>query len=179
MTFLQSRNMRIAAVIVAILLGVIGANYTRNMGLQKIESEEDMFSIYVPEEWTVEYADPSPTVDVSGAFAYDDTKENFLFIIVSPTETEDYEADLAAWQKQFEIVDFRYLTSEIKTHNGMEVAMYDASIMNGDVPYYQKGFITYANGNKYMVLAQCKDADKEEMTKVFDKSLKTFKLKSN
>ncbi len=176
MAFMQNKTMRIIAVILALVLGLGGVNYARYSGLQKIESVEDKFSIYVPEDWTVEYADPSPTVDVSGAFAYDSSKENFIFIIVSPTQTTDYQSDLQAWQKQFETINFKFLSSEIKKLKGLEVAMYDASISNGETPYYQKGFLTYANGNKYMVLAQCKAENKEKLSKTFEKCFDSFKL---
>ncbi len=179
MAFMQNKVMRIIALILALALGLGGVNYARYSGLQKIESTEDMFSIHVPKDWTVEYADPSPTIDVSGAFAYDDTKENFIFIIVSPTQSNDYQTDLSAWQKQFEVINFKFLSSEIKKHKGIEVAMYDASITNGSVPYYQKGFLTYANGNKYMVLAQCKEEDKDKMMKIFEKCFNTFELEKN
>ncbi len=176
MAFMQNKAFRIFALVLALVLGFGGVNYARYSGMQKIESTEDKFSMYVPEGWTVEYADPSPTVDVSGAFAYDNTKENFIFIIVSPAQTMDFQSDLQAWQKQFEAINFKFLSSEIKKHKGLEVAMYDASISNGSTPYYQKGFLTYANGNKYMVLAQCKDENKDELVKTFDKCFNSFKL---
>ncbi len=177
MAIVQNKGMRILAIIVAVILGVVGTNYTRFAGLQKIENDEDMYSMYVPKNWIVEYADPSPTIDISGAFAYDDTKENFIFIIVSPTTEEDFENDLAEWQKQFEAVNFTYLSSEIQEVKGMKKAVYEATIMNGETPYYQTGFITYANGNKYMVLAQCKEENKTDMLPIFNKSFSTFKLK--
>ncbi len=176
MAFTRNKTMGVIALIFILILGLMGANYARYSGLQKIESTEDRFSMYVPKGWTVEYADPSPTIDVSGAFAYDNTKENFIFIIVSPTQTMDYQTDLTAWQKQFEVINFKFLSSEIKKHRGLEVAMYDASITNGSIPYYQKGFLTYANGNKYMIFAQCKEEDKETLMKSYDKCLNTFKL---
>ncbi len=177
MFLLKNKYSKFVALALAIMLGLGGVNYGRNYGFQKIESAEDKFTINVPKEWTVEYADPQPTVDVSGAFAFDETQENFIFIIVSPSETSDYETDLANWQKQFSMVDFKFLTSEMKKVNGQEVAMYDASLMNGEVPYYQKGFVTYANGNKYIVLTQCREDMKDSMVKIFDICLKSFEIK--
>lgn len=159
-----------------IISGLLIIGFTKYWGMQKVEVKEDKFSIYVPNEWTVEYADPSPEVDISGAFAYDNSKENFVFIVVSPSKTQDFKEDLAKWQKQFEIVDFQYINSEITKIDGREVATYDAITMNGETSYYQKGFITYENGNKYVVLAQCKDEEKDVMIKIFDKIFDTFKI---
>ncbi len=177
MDFLKSKKGRFLALALAIILGVGGVNYGRNSGFQKMESAEDKFSMNIPKEWTIEYADPQPTVDVSGGFAFDETQENFIFVIVSPTETMDYEKDLADWQKQFAMVDFKFLSSEGKKINGQEVMMYDASVMNGDTPYYQKGFITYANGNKYIVLTQCREDMKDNIGGIFEKCLNSFKIK--
>lgn len=174
---LKDNKFRIIGLIVVVILGVVLFNHMRYSGLQKIQSDEDKFSMYVPEEWTVEYADPTPEIDISGAFAYDDSKENFIFVIVSPTQENNYEDDLNNWQKQFEIVNFKFLKSEISKMNGYEAARYEASVTNGEIPYFQKGFVTYHNGNKYQVLAQCREDAKDEMVEVFDKSLKTFKLK--
>ncbi len=177
MDFLKSNKGKLLALVLAVILGVGGANLGRNYSFQQMESEEDKFSMNVPKEWTVEYADPQPTVDVSGAFAFDSTQENFVFVIVSPSETMDYEKDLADWQKQFTMVDFKFISSETKKINGQEVVMYEASLMNGDIPYYQKGFITYANGNKYIVLTQCREDMKDSIGKIYDKSLNSFKIK--
>ncbi len=177
MFLFKNKYSKFVALALAIILGVGGVNYGRNLEFQKMESAEDRFSMNVPKEWTVEYADPQPAVDVSGAFAFDETQENFVFVIVSPSETSDYEKDLSDWQKQFSMVGFKFLSSEVKKINGQEVAMYDASLMNGDVPYYQKGFITYANGNKYIVLTQCREDMKDSMGKIYDKCLNSFKIK--
>lgn len=178
MVITKNKYTRILAIVLAIVLCYVGVNYTKYVSLQKVESLEDKFQMHVPKDWVVEYADPTPTIDVSGAFAYDTNKDNFIFIIVSPMDGvgSDYEKDLAAWQKQFEIVNFRFLTSEIKTVGDVEMATYEASVINGEVPYFQKGFITYKDGFKYMVLGQCKDENKEQMIKVFEKSFKTFKF---
>lgn len=168
---------KVLIIVVIVIISSLAFNYFANYwGMQKVGVEEDRFSIYIPDDWTVEYANPSPEIDVSGAFAYDDTRENFIFIVVSPTETPDFKEDLKKWQKQFEAVNFKYISSEITTFNGRDVATYEATTMNGDIPYYQKGFITYENGNKYVVLAQCKGDTKDEMLVVFEKMFDSFKI---
>ncbi len=166
----------VLGIVVALVIAVYGGSMVRYMGLQKIQNDEDMYSIYIDKDWHVEYADPAPDVDVSGAFAFDDSRENFIFVVVSPSEEQNFDQDLEQWQKQFEPVGFKYTKCEKKKINGQEVVMYEANVFSGEIPYFQKGFITYKNGNKYAVLAQCKEENKEMMIKDFDKSFKSFKL---
>ncbi len=170
-------NLKLITLGIVALGLVFGSNSIKYRGQQKISSKEDNYSIYVPKEWNVEYADPSPEIDVSGAFAYDDAKDSFIFVVVSPDDTPEYEDDFANWEQQFKLVEFEYINKNEVAINGTDAMAYESTIMNGTVPYYQTGFLTYKDGKKYMILGQCREENKELMIPIYEKSFNTFKLK--